>query len=406
MPELLGEKLVVGDLTAVGMTCGIGSMLLGARQAGFRILGNIEWRKYYHAVDSEGRNTFKENFPGAFMIKKMEDLPVRLSGVDLVMGHPECGNFSILQTTTNKVEDPGDIPLFLEAVAKISPRFFLMDDLPKSFISYPLSKYAELLPEYDLFPEWVSNFNYGCIQKARNRLFVAGALKSERFAFSPGEEVNLETVEKLLSNIPEGTPNHWEHTTNMGCCRARSLGDPQYKPTWGEVKDRFLNELLPGQSFPYKTISGEIYARIGFLKTHWKKPSHVLTGGNAIIHPITGLPLSIRERARMQGFPDDFIFYGGKLEVDGKWEHHKNQHLVKQTGKAMPIQFNRYFSQQVRAHIKGQLFESSGTRLIKPNVHVDTAKSWFCSEIGYADQRKNCEACWMKRECNLPRRQI
>ena len=50
--------------------------------------------------------------------------------------------------------------------------------------------------------------------------------------------------------------------------------------------------------------------RIGFLKGHWDGPSHVLTGGNAILHHHRCDPYTIRERARIQGFPDDFTFYG------------------------------------------------------------------------------------------------
>lgn len=49
-------------------------MLIGARDAGFEVVGNIEWRKYYHARDEQGRNTFTENFPGAFLVNKIDDL--------------------------------------------------------------------------------------------------------------------------------------------------------------------------------------------------------------------------------------------------------------------------------------------------------------------------------------------
>ena len=67
-------------MRAVGITCGIGSLLIGARQAGFEVVGNIEWRKYYHARDQHGRNTFTENFRGAFFREKIDDLtPQELS---------------------------------------------------------------------------------------------------------------------------------------------------------------------------------------------------------------------------------------------------------------------------------------------------------------------------------------
>ena len=84
-------------MKAIGITCGIGSMLLGARQAGFEIEGNVEWRKYYHESDEHGRNTFRENFPGASFPERMTDEEFeRFSNADLALGHPECGNFSQL----------------------------------------------------------------------------------------------------------------------------------------------------------------------------------------------------------------------------------------------------------------------------------------------------------------------
>src|SRR5262252_7587817 len=142
------------NVKAIGLTCGIGSMLIGARAAGFDIVGNIEWRKYYHATDVNGMNTFLANFPGAIFPERTERMTEeqfeRFSNPDLAMGHPECGNFSQLNNSNAvaraKVNDPADIPLFTALIARFKPRFFVMDDLPKSFIAYPMEKYHEQLP--------------------------------------------------------------------------------------------------------------------------------------------------------------------------------------------------------------------------------------------------------------------
>ena len=92
-------------MRALGLTCGMGSMLIGARAAGFKIVGNVEWRKYYYT------NTFTGNFKGAFMVPSIDAAPEEgLKNIDLVMGHPECGNFSNLRTNAPKYHDPADIP--------------------------------------------------------------------------------------------------------------------------------------------------------------------------------------------------------------------------------------------------------------------------------------------------------
>ena len=52
-----------------------------------------------------------------------------------------------------------------------------------------MAKYAEKLPDYDLFPEWISNWGYGNVQKNRNRMFMLGALRKEKWDFGPSNEL-------------------------------------------------------------------------------------------------------------------------------------------------------------------------------------------------------------------------
>lgn len=408
MPPIKSIKPKDRPLRAVGVTCGIGSMLIGARQAGFRVVGNIEWRKYYHKEDPDSKNTFTENFPGAIFPYSIEGMSEKeialLSRCDLAIGHPECGNFSNLGGTianrADRMKDPCDIPLFLDLVGALRPRFFVMDDLPKSLGAFTMREYAEKLPDYDLFPEWISNHGYGNVQKGRKRMFMIGSLKSERWAFTPGEIDSTIAVKDVLAGV-EKCKNHFPHTTTENCQRASCLGEPGRQWSWGEVADRFL-DLPAGKSWPYLSKSGEEKTRVGFLRTYWDKHSHVLTGYNAIVHPLTGLPLSIRERARIQGFPDDFIFYSEILGEDGTWEHFQNIHLIKQTGKAMPIQFCRYVSAQIADHLGGPRIPTpSGVRLLRSDNHIDSAKRWYCDNIGYADQDRACENCWMKDRCDI-----
>jgi hypothetical protein len=115
-------------------------------------------------------------------------------------------------------------------------------------------------------------------------------------------------------------------------------------------------------------------------------------------------PFTVRERARIMGFPDDFVFYGTTLDSEGRWDHDINRNsMVKQTGKAMPIQFSEYVSRQVAAHIQKKPFTSSGRRVIPPNKFVDEAKQWYCDNIGYANQKAACGQCWMAETCDIKR---
>lgn len=400
-------------MKAIGITCGIGSMLVGARRAGFEIAGNVEWRKYYHARDEHGRNTFTENYPEAAFPTSLDHLTMdeieRFMGADLALGHPECGNFSQLSgANKNRMEklfDPADIPLFVDIVARLKPRYFVMDDLPKSFMAYPMEKYHEKLSDYDLFPEWVSNWGYGNVQKGRNRMFMIGALRDERFTFVPGEKRHTDTVATRIGDLPtprqgSNIPNHDPCMLDMDCFRALNLGHYRNKASWREVQEYFRDKR-GGFTLEYERQDGSVVKRIGFLKGHWDGPSHVLTGGNAILHHHRCEPYTIRERARIQGFPDDFVFYATVHHEDGTWNHDTSPHMVKQTGKAMPVEFCTYVSKLVASRITGDPFETSGQRVIPANEHVDEAKRWYCNTVGYSDQEAACSTCWLKARCTI-----
>jgi DNA (cytosine-5)-methyltransferase 1 len=413
------KPLPPGNLTAIGFTSGIGSMLIGAKQAGFKVVGNIEWRDYYRLKDEEGRNTFIENFPGAFLARGLRDLdPIQLhdlrNQITIAMGHPECGSYSLLNSANKRAleqkHDFGDIPLFLEYVAEIKPRYFVMDDLPQSFIAFPMSEYHRMLPDYDLFPEWISNYNYGNPQRHRKRMFMIGALKTQNYVFVPGERDDWTnwTVLTRIGDI-EGkfgeVPNHDPHTTQGYSSRfinMRSRGD---RPNWKDVRDYFKKFQKPGANFKYHGEGGVLKVRPSLIRIKYDYPSPVLTGGNPMMHPELCLPLSIRERARIQGFPDDFVFYGTRLDSKGQWEHNNhNMWMVKQTGKAMPIEFNDYVARQIMAHVKGKKFKTSGKRFLKPDPFISRAKQWFCEKVGYADQENACRNCWLYDICQLPRK--
>jgi DNA (cytosine-5)-methyltransferase 1 len=385
---------------AIGLTCGIGSMLIGAKKAGFHVIGNIEWRTYYHT------GTFQRNFKNSFMVKRMMDaIGLIPDEIELAMGHPECGKYSQLNPDrASMTNDPGDIPLFINMVKELKPRYFVMDDLPMSFIAFPMEKYVEMLPDYDLFPEWVSNWGYGNVQKGRNRMFMIGALKSEGFVFQAREKSNeglkvSDILGDIYNQFDQGIPNHIPHSLKSNASRGSSIRKHGERHTWAEVQEH-LSSKPQGYYFQYVSRSGEIKRRFATVKGYWDRSCHVIHGG-ALIHPLTNLPMSIRERARIQGFPDDFVFVGEVLESDGTWVHDRNNKLIKQTGKAMPIQFCTHAAKEAMRGILGKPIKGASTRILKENPYVTEAKQWFCKEIGYSQQHLACSNCWTNKRCSV-----
>ena len=334
----------------MGMTCGIGSMMLGAQHALFDPTINIEWRKYYHT------GTFELNFPGSRMVKGFNDMAKseikNLEGIDLMVGHTECGNFSNLSNTSRaqigdaRMEamklNAGDIPEFINAVEMIKPKYFFMDNLPGSLEALPLEVWRDMLTDYRVTAQMISNYHYGNIQKHRYRLFYMGHRKDVPFKFIPGEFMHHTTTYDVCGDLGEEAIPEFNHVPLQD---NEYLMDGQIYLQHGDnlpirsIKQVF-RELGEGKTWQYYTKAGVPKLKAGYVMTYRDSFCHTLTGRGSIFH-WTGRPLTIRERARIQGLPDSFKFIGRENKVE----------LIKQTGKCMPIQFCHYLAGLIHCYI-------------------------------------------------------
>lgn len=391
------------QLRAAGITDGIGSLLVGPRDEGFKIIGNIEWRTYYHAKDELGRNTFTENFPGAFLKKKYRDLDlleiVDMTDLDLIGSHPECGAYSVLGIgNRDRVRDASDIPLAAKLIHKFQPKIFYLDELPGSLAYYSMHDWIKALPDYHLWPEWISNYHYGNVQKFRKRMFMVGARKDIPFVFIPNEKPTHLVLWDAIGEDLMGLSNMEPHALDEECTFSRHVKRRGWSCDW-----RDLHKIMPpGKRLFYYTENGRVASRIGFDRGKWDKFSNLLNGSLSLTHPDTGYPLTIRERARIQGFPDDFTFYGTKLRKDGTWSFTQNQAVVKQTGKAMPVQFGRHMARLAKHWLIGSPLDATDKRALAPQPQVTIAKETFCKEVGYGDlQEEACRHCWHTKDCPM-----
>jgi DNA (cytosine-5)-methyltransferase 1 len=378
-------------------------MLLPARDAGFEVVGNVEDRTLFYRQEF-GDTTFSRNFPEAWMSKT---LPDSLPPIDLVVGHPSCGKFSIMNyvTSNHKVssKEEGSIRPFIDYVAKVRPRFFLMDNLERSFLGFSAQAYAISLPEYDIFFEPVSHYHYGNPQRTRTRVMVIGALKNENFIFVPGatmakHRTTRDCIEDLLGR--EGkVQGHFPHVLDVISRKSKGMAEQGEKMTW-RVFNEWLKGLGEGKTFTYTAACGATKRKLGSSKNKWDGPSRTIIGAGCNINPITNWPLTPRERARIMGFPDSFEFLGFIREPDGSWNYDLNGYGLKQIGKGVPLEFTRYACLQIAAHLMDLPFDgASGKRYGKIRPEVEFAQKWYCANIGYARQNEVCGLCSYYGDC-------
>jgi site-specific DNA-cytosine methylase len=281
-----------------------------------------------------------------------------------------------------------------------------MDNLYPSLTVYPSEFYAKMLPDYDIFFEFISNYHYGNIQKNRKRLFLIGAKKELKFNFVAGEQINPQTMRDIIGDLPyyEDIPEiqhiHVDPEQEAEGWHRPGLGKDAPEGvsgyfTYGELADRFMEEE-PGKGLTYLSKKAGIEkVRLGYFRLGWDQHGYVLHGGSpsryhSHFHPETGMPLTVRERARIQGFPDDFEFV-----LPENWAHFG----VKQTGKAMPVQFCDFATRQFVSHLRREQFEPSHKRFANIPSVVGEEKEKFCRDVGYSNQSAVCNTCWRRDEC-------
>jgi len=364
----------------LGVYAGIGSPMVNPYKDGHTVVGNIEPRSFAHAFDAEGKNTFLENFPGAWLVKKVDEVPLsELLDIDIIAGHPKCGRYSNLvnkkkadmEEYSKKKSD--EFLEYIRIVNMVKPKFAFFDNLPKSLVANPPELYRSLLPEYHVNVEYVSNFYYGNCQTNRNRLFIIASLKELEYDFFPGEQEYGYTLRDKISDIEGkyGTlPNHRQH----GLKAKASAGRRVYQEgsmSWEQIRKTF-EEKTDTKALHYINADGELKYHFGFMRAKYDHGCPTLIGTNPILHPHTNLPLSLRERARVMGFPDDFVFHGMLDEEEGNvWYHNHNSNMIKQTGRCIPCEFPGFLVRQFQAFLDGDVtYTCSGKRLAKKNKYI------------------------------------
>jgi site-specific DNA-cytosine methylase len=306
------------------------------------------------------------------------------NSIDILFSHPKCGNYSSLNSSKKKYD--GDHPTFEKIVRGISsfkPKFFLIDNLPKSLLFYPQTWWSEKLPDYDVVVEFVSNYGYGNVQKNRDRVFIIGSLKDLKFVFMPSEEKNDLRVRHVLRDLPD-----LNNERLRDCDQA-----PGFQPHTAKSVKIVISKLKPGKNVFYKAHGSSIVysnrkispkSRIGLQILNMNKPAPTITGQLGYYRNDTRTCLTCRERARIQGVPDWFEFVVPSIGKMGA-----------QTGKFIPVEFTRFFTQQVDAFLKCEDFKASGKRTIFSDT-VTLNRIANCRKYGHSNMEKLCAICYCK----------
>lgn len=183
----------------------------------------------------------------------------------------------------------------------------------------------ELLGDYDLVPHLYNSADYGLAQ-TRPRFIIVGKHKDLRVPFAPPQSTHPRhtwtTVGEALAGLPEPPADYTEHESfaNHYAAKVTAINVERFShvPQGGGWQDIPADLRLPCHKAVDVSSGGwpDVYGR---LRADGQAPT--ITGGfdsytrGRYGHPYAHRPLTPREAARLQGFPDSFRFYGTRHEV-------------------------------------------------------------------------------------------
>jgi DNA (cytosine-5)-methyltransferase 1 len=308
---------------------GCGGLSVGLEKAGLHSHTLIE-------IDKTCTKTLQTNFPSTNILNedmRKVNFKVYRGHIDVVIGGIPCQSFSIAgkREGLNNPEKGGLFFDFFRCLSEIEPSMFMIENVEglkninKGETLNDIVKELSKL-HYDVKYKVLNSINFDVPQK-RKRLIIIGTRYGVDFIW-PTANDNILTMRDALKNVP------------------RSPG-----VLYSEKKKKILDMVPPGGcwvNLPL-TVQKE-YMGKSFLsgggkrgiarRLAWDEPSLTLTTSpcqkqTERCHPSETRPLQIREYARIQTFPDNFIFEGSIGSI------------YKQIGNAVPCNLGYYLGKQI-----------------------------------------------------------
>jgi DNA (cytosine-5)-methyltransferase 1 len=329
-------------LNVLDLFCGCGGLSLGFEQAGFKIvLGIDSW--------NEALNTFKENHKNANILctdlSKLNSKEVAKeyidNSIDIIIGGPPCQGFSI-----SGKRNPGDprnnlYKSFVSFVDDFKPKAFIMENVPNLVAMNEGKVKNQICNEferlgYKVVYKVLLASNYG-IPQNRKRVIFVGLRNGKEFKFPNGisqDQDKKTTASEAISDLPDnelldGSKYCMQPQSQyQRMLRKGSKGIYNHQITQHTDRTREIISLVPDGG-NYKDLPTNLQdtrkVNIAWTRLNSMKPSFTIdTGHNHHFHYKYNRVPTAREAARIQSFPDTFVFQGTK-----------NQQL-KQIGNAVP----------------------------------------------------------------------
>lgn len=330
----------------IDLFCGCGGLSKGLEMAGYNIILGVDFNEpalKTYAYNHHGSKTLCGDLSSPDTFDKIDDL-VEGKEIDLIVGGPPCQGFSL--TGPRQFDDERN-KLYLamiETVRRYKPKAFLIENVPGMATLYKGEVRNEIIRRFTKMGYNVNNkilcsADYG-VPQIRKRLVFVGILDSKnRFEFpepylKPDEYITCEqavgdlpsleyTLGEDISEYERESLTKYQRQMRGKCSvlyNHKAINHKQFvKDTIALVPDGGNYKDLP------KGVGESRIFHMAWTRLRSDKPARTVdTGHRNLFHYKWNRCPTVRESARIQSFPDDFVFLGTKGQQD------------KQVGNAVP----------------------------------------------------------------------
>ena len=363
-------------MNVIDLFAGCGGLSLGFTQAGFSVDKAVEF-------DSTIANTYMINHPSTKMFVKdvgvlVKDDVFHEGDANIVIGGSPCQGFSMVGARTRKgfVDDPRNYLFrqYFNVVRKVKPMAFVMENVKGLMTMRHGEFFKELLKTfsnpvddivYDLHYKVIKATDFGVPQK-RERLFIIGSRKKvsnfDELIDLTKEEIRKQypnyfdkvTVRDAIGNLPEVTDSGEVKNPKPQTAYQQYLATTSpvltnhIKTKYSAITVDRMSRVANGANFTsLKEKINSVYSG-SFGRLCWDEPATTITtrfdtpACGRYIHPSENRTLSPREAARIQSFPDSFVFHGSKTSIR------------KQIGNAVPPKVSYFLARLIKNILKAR----------------------------------------------------
>lgn len=322
---------IVHKFSYIDLFSGAGGLSLGFQKAGYKCIRAFDNNKA--AV-----STYQENFHNHISEADITESIV-LDNVDVIIGGPPCQGFS--SAGMRRVDDKRStlVQVFSELLVSYRPKAFVFENV-EGFLTIDKGKQVfDLLDPlieagYRIHLRKINAANYGIPQHRKRVIAIGGLGWDPEFPEPTHMAYGAPGASKVFRHLPR-CPTIREAIINLPGPQTNPPGIPQghFLKNISDTDKKRMALLKPGQTM--KDLPKELWhssykrranrrvkdgtpterrggAPFGLRRLNENQPSKAITSGaiSELIHPLENRYLTIRECARLQTFPDDFVFTG------------------------------------------------------------------------------------------------